>query len=79
MQKVALFEAKNRLSELVDRVLAGESIAITRRGKIVARLVSNEESVAAEEQDPVARLRKARHGVKLRGLSVRDLIAEGRR
>ena len=38
MSAVALFDAKNRLSELVDRVVAGEVIEITRRGKVVARL-----------------------------------------
>jgi len=32
---VALFDAKNRLSELIHRVEAGEEIAITRRGKVV--------------------------------------------
>ena len=38
MTEIALFEAKNRLSELIDRVQAGEVIAITRRGKVVAQL-----------------------------------------
>jgi antitoxin (DNA-binding transcriptional repressor) of toxin-antitoxin stability system len=35
MNDVALFEAKNRLSELINRIEAGEEIAITRRGKVV--------------------------------------------
>ena len=39
MNDVALFEAKNRLPELIHRVEDGEEIAITRRGKVVARLV----------------------------------------
>jgi prevent-host-death family protein len=33
MAAVALAEAKARLSELVDRAQAGETITITRRGK----------------------------------------------
>ena len=37
---VNLADAKARLSELVDRVQAGESIEITRRGKPVARLTA---------------------------------------
>ena len=36
--KVNLADAKARLSELVDRAMAGESIDIVRRGKPVARL-----------------------------------------
>lgn len=35
---VNLADAKARLSELVDRVEAGDSIEIRRRGKAVARL-----------------------------------------
>lgn len=38
MDTVNLADAKARLSELVDRVEAGESVDITRRGKPVARL-----------------------------------------
>ena len=32
MNQIALFDAKNRLSELIERVQAGEEFAITRRG-----------------------------------------------
>jgi len=37
---ISLADAKTHLSELVDRVEAGDSIDITRRGKPVARLVA---------------------------------------
>ena len=37
---ITLAEAKAHLSELVDRVEAGDSIDITRRGKPVARLTA---------------------------------------
>ncbi|HEY2048092.1 MAG TPA: type II toxin-antitoxin system prevent-host-death family antitoxin [Caulobacteraceae bacterium] len=40
MDSVNLADAKAHLSELVDRVEAGESIDITRRGKAVARLTA---------------------------------------
>jgi prevent-host-death family protein len=40
MGNVSLAYAKAHLSELVDRVQAGDTIAITRRGKAVARLVA---------------------------------------
>jgi len=40
MDIINLADAKARLSELVDRVEAGESIDITRRGKPIARLTA---------------------------------------
>jgi prevent-host-death family protein len=81
MSAVALFEAKNRLSELVDRVIAGEVIEITRHGKVVARLAPPEDEATRQRgaQDAVARLRQASRGVSLGRLSSRDLIREGRR
>ncbi len=36
---VGTFEAKTKLSELLDRVERGEEIVITRRGKVIAKLV----------------------------------------
>ncbi len=39
MRTVGLFEAKQKLSELVERANEGERIAITRRGKLAAYLV----------------------------------------
>lgn len=40
MSIVTLADAKARLSELLDRVEAGEAIEITRRGKPVARITA---------------------------------------
>lgn len=40
MGTINLADAKAHLSELVDRVEAGDSIAITRRGKPVAQLTA---------------------------------------
>jgi prevent-host-death family protein len=39
MERINLADAKARLSEIVDRVEAGESIEIVRRGKPAARLI----------------------------------------
>lgn len=40
MNAITLADAKAHVSELVDRVEAGDSIDITRRGKPVARLTA---------------------------------------
>ena len=42
MVAVALAEAKARLSELVKRAGAGETVTITSRGKPVARLIAED-------------------------------------
>lgn len=42
MEAINLADAKTNLSKLVDRVEAGDTIDITRRGKPVARLTTVE-------------------------------------
>ncbi len=80
MNDVALFEAKNRLSELIHRVEAGEEFAITRRGKVVARLVpAAPHDPGQRALDAIAGLRGSRQGVSLGRLSSRDLVREGQR
>ena len=80
MNDVALYEAKNRLSELINRVEAGEEIAITRRGKVVARLVPPASEEAGQRaRDAIASLRTSRKGVSLGRLKSHDLIREGQR
>ena len=39
MSEIGAFEAKNKLSELLERAEHGEEIVITRRGRPVAKLV----------------------------------------
>ena len=48
MRKIKLDEASEQLTELVEAVIQGEEVVITREGKQVARLVS----VPAVEQGP---------------------------
>jgi prevent-host-death family protein len=60
---IGVFEAKSRLSELLERVERGEEIVITRRGRRIARLsaLSKRQGAAEIEQlmADVARARKA--------------------
>jgi len=81
MVTVALFEAKNRLSELVDRAMAGEVIEITRRGKVVAHLgpPGGAATQQRKAQEAIASLQRASQGVSLGRLASRDLIRAGRR
>jgi len=76
---VGLFEAKQRLSQLVERASKGEEIVITRRGKEQARLVP----MPAERRRTLKEIFDSitnRPRIKLpRGVSIKDLIEEGRR
>ena len=77
MKNVGLFEAKQKLSELVERAEEGERIGITRRGKLAAVLVpaaaaGNVEQVF-EKIDEIRKRARRRKGV-----STRILISEGR-
>ena len=77
MRRVGLFEAKQKLSELVERARDGERIGITRRGELAAVLVP-----AAPEtslKDIFVDIEKIRKRAKLtRGANVKDLIEDGR-
>ncbi len=77
MKKIGLFEAKNRLSELVERAARGEEIGITRRGKLTAVIAPVRPQVSLKEIfDDIEGVRKR---AKLpRGVSVEELIREGR-
>ena len=76
MTTVGLFEAKQHLSELVERVRKGENIALTKRGVVVARLVPALSPESKEEL--VETLRANRRGIRLGSLSLKKLISEGR-
>ena len=45
MTEIGAFEAKNKLSWLLDRVEQGEEITITRHGRPVAKLVPSDAGV----------------------------------
>jgi prevent-host-death family protein len=80
MREIGTFEAKNKLSELLDLVEHGEEVTITRHGKEVARLVPPRGVVNREAARAAAQgIREMSKGVTLGGLKIRDLINEGRR
>ena len=82
MREVGAFEAKNKLSELLDLAERGEEVVITRHGKEVARLVPAQMRFHPEEA--WAAMQRIRERAKRRGLkvSIEELKAwrdEGRR
>jgi prevent-host-death family protein len=62
MKNVGLFEAKQKLSELVERASSGEKIGITRRGRLSALLAPA--SPGADLQEVFARIEGIRKTAK---------------
>ena len=78
MTTIGAYEAKTRFAKLIERVERGERIVITRHGVPVAVLHPVEETPAAPPEQVIAALKAFRRGRRLDGLSVREMIEEGR-
>jgi prevent-host-death family protein len=83
MPTVGAFEAKTKLSELLDAVVRGEEIIITRRGQPIARLVGMQDrDQGARASSLVDDIRQTREQLGKTGISIADIVAwkaEGRR
>ena len=80
MKEIGAFEAKNKFGQLLDWVEAGDQVVITRRGKVVARLVPPVDAFDRQGAlDAAARIHARRQGVKSGGIKIKELVAEGRR
>lgn len=76
MQKIGLFEAKQKLSEIVERASEGEQIGITRRGKLAALVVPAHPQVDVKAIfDDIERVKSR---VRRKKANIRELIEEGR-
>jgi len=77
MRTVGLFEAKQRLSELVDEAARGESVGITSRGTLKAILAPAPRAPQRPVEEVFASLRGSL--ALPRGVTIKDLIEDGRR
>ncbi|OGA24470.1 MAG: hypothetical protein A3H34_03810 [Betaproteobacteria bacterium RIFCSPLOWO2_02_FULL_67_19] len=81
MERIGIYDARSRLSELVGRVESGEEVVLTRRGRAVARLVRAEEGTRNKARaEAVRRIRALRKRMNLRisRAEVRRAMAKGR-
>ncbi len=77
--QIPVFEAKNKLSALLARVERGDEVTITRRGIAIAKLVPVAPTFDREKARKAAEgLRRTSRGAMLGGISVKDLVNEGR-
>jgi prevent-host-death family protein len=79
MKTVSSFDAKTHLSALLERVRKGEEVTITRHGTAVARLSPVTETSHKAPRAAAERIRALRKGNRLAGLTVQQLVKEGRR
>ena len=80
METIGAFEAKTHLSQLLDRVERGETIAITRHGEPAALLVPVRPAVGRLSHAEIVKgLRELRGRVKPGKMTVREMIETGRR
>ena len=78
MKTVGAFEAKTHLSRLLDKVEKGEKITITRHGAPVAQLVPVPSGERPDVGEIIKQLLAFSKGKRLGGLSLREMIEEGR-
>jgi len=79
MHTVGAYEAKTNLSKLLERVARGESVTIEKHGVPVAVLSPVDPSRNAPAAEVIAELKQFRSGRRLDGVSIRELIEDGRR
>lgn len=79
METVGSYEAKTHFAELLDRVEKGERIVITRHGHPVAEMIPTNSTHAMDRHTAVEEMLKFSKGIKLGGLSIKEMIEEGRR
>lgn len=79
MRTIGAFEAKNRLSELLEAAENGEEVMITKHGRPVAKLGPVEPFDRAKAREAAEWLKEFRKKHPLRGLKIKDLINEGRK
>jgi len=79
MDTVGAYEAKTHLPRLLERVMKGERITITKHGVPVAVLQPPDPARTADTRSVITELRRFRERHSLDGLSLKDMIEEGRR
>ncbi len=80
MDCIGAYEAKTHLPKLIERVIKGEQILITKHGIPVAVLQPPPGSCKTSDiRETIEELRHFRKNCRLDGLSIREMIDEGRR
>jgi prevent-host-death family protein len=79
MEKVGAYEAKTHLPKLLERVAKGHRITITKHGVPVAVLGPYDPEKSVDIEVVIRQLYEFRENNSLSGLTIREMIEEGRR
>lgn len=80
MERVGIYEAKAKLSHLVERVQRGGEVTITKHGKAVAKLVPAAQAGRSGRMEAFAAMDRLRRELKVtRRFNLREIIEEGRK
>ena len=80
MERVGIYEAKAKLSDLVDQVSRGGEVTITKHGKAIAKLVPARARKPDSEQAAVIReILEFSKTIKAKPFNLRKAIESGRK
>ena len=79
MSEVGAFEAKTHLPKLLEQVQKGKSFVITKHGRPVAELIPFRKRDPDKIRAAVDSLEAFQKNHSLGGLSIREMIDEGRK
>ena len=79
MRTIGSYELKTHLADILDAVEDGQTVIVTRRGKAIARISPNAQEKQERVAQAVAGLQRFPRTRLPRGVTIRDLIAEGRK
>jgi prevent-host-death family protein len=79
MKSVGSYEAKTHLPRLLSQVEKGETITITRHGRPIAVLSPAAPVAVPDVRSTIERIKRFRKGRTLGGLTIHEMIDEGRR
>ncbi len=79
MITVGAFEAKTKLSALLDKVEAGEEVVITRHGKPVARITPDLKKPKLSPEEVVARINRTAERARIAPDTWKELRDFGRK
>lgn len=74
---IGVYDLKAHLSSVLEEVIAGRIVTVTRHGHAIARIHPAVTSTLEERRAAIERMKRARKGRKL-GMSAKAAIAEGR-
>jgi prevent-host-death family protein len=79
MESVGAYEAKTHLPKLLERVMKGERITITKHGIPVAVLQPPDPGQHVDVKRVISEIRLFQEKHKLKGVSIKEMIEEGRK